>query len=144
MFKRKDYYRVLQQDSKGFTLPEVLIALGILGIISISFLAALSTASNATRIADKRATAESLARSQMEYVKNEAYDPNDPKLSQLSYEQDYESVPGYPGYEIKVEAERLDPRGDGTENDDGMQEITVFVKFSDQEVIVLEDYKVDR
>ena len=62
--------KAFQGSSRGFTLIEVLIALALMGIIAIAFLSGLSTSSMALIIADEHATAESLARSQMAYVKN--------------------------------------------------------------------------
>jgi len=59
----------LIKNERGFTFVEVVIALAILGVIAAGFLMALATASKAIIIADERTTAESLARSQMEYVK---------------------------------------------------------------------------
>ena len=127
------------KNEKGFALIEVIIAIALLGIIGIAFLGALSTASKALFLADERATAESLARSQMEYVKIQDYaatnDP--PQYSLLS------NIPD--NYTIAITPERLDPNGDGTGNDDGIQKITVTVgHLSKPSVIILEDYKVDR
>ena len=127
------------RNEKGFTLIEVIIAMALLGIIAIAFLGGLATASKAIIIADERATAESLARSQMEYVKNQDYDGvnNPPQYTLLS------DTPA--DYTIVIDAVRLDPNGDGTDNDDGIQKITVTVDHLEKpEVITLEDYKVDR
>ncbi len=127
------------RTEKGFSLMEVVIALALLGIVAVAFLGGLSTASRAIFTADERATAESLARSQIEDVKIQPYDGtnNPPGYAPLL------DIPE--GYEIYVTAERLDPKGDGTGNDDGIQKITVTVKHHDKpEVIKLVDYKVDR
>ncbi len=139
MLNAKRIYRIFRQNSRGFTLIEVLVAIVLLGIIGIAFFGGLSTASSALLLADERATAESLARSRMEYVKNQDYDANEPQ----SYEQGYVPVTGYPGYEIKVDAEPL------RNPDDGIQRITVTVKHNNKPIITsgnytLEDYKVDR
>ncbi len=125
------------KNEKGFTLIEVIIAVALLGVIAIAFLSALGTASLAIFIADERATAESLARSQMEYVKNQSYDDtnNPPQYSLLS------GIPG--GYTVNVTAESLN------NPDDGIQKITIVVSHLGKEIIssgnsTLEDYKVDR
>ena len=49
------------------------MALALLGIIAVTFLAAINVASRAILIADERTTAESLAKSQMEAIKEQDY-----------------------------------------------------------------------
>ena len=150
MLNWQSFYRLFGHNSKGFSIIEVLVALALLGIIAVAFLGGLATASKAMIIADERATAESLARSQMEDVKSQDYDKtNDPPVYQPLLD-----IP--PGYYIEIRAVRLDPEGDGTWNDelgipddDGIQEIIVTVKHGTEaetakEVLTLEDYKVDR
>jgi prepilin-type N-terminal cleavage/methylation domain-containing protein len=68
-------------NSRGFGLIEVLIALAILGVVAVAFLTALTTASTALILADERTTAESLARSQLESVKDQPYNPTPPQAS---------------------------------------------------------------
>jgi prepilin-type N-terminal cleavage/methylation domain-containing protein len=121
-------------SEKGFTILEVLVAIALLGILGVAFLGGLSTASKALFLADERTTAESLARSQMEYVKNEMYDDTDP------YKYAQTDVPSSddPAYTISVDAEPLNTP------DDGIQKITVTVNHHSKQVIILEDYKVDR
>jgi prepilin-type N-terminal cleavage/methylation domain-containing protein len=129
--------KAFQGRSRGFTLIEVLIAIALMGTIAITVLSALSTASLALITADKRATAESLARSQLEYVKNQGYDDinNPPQYVLLSAG----TIPD--DYDIVITAVRLDPEGDGTGDDDGIQKITVSVSRYGTAVITLEDYK---
>ena len=129
----------LMRNERGFSLIEVIIALALLGIIAVVFLGGLATASKAILVADVRTTAESLARSQMEHVKSQNYDKdNDPPQYTLLLSD----IPD--GYYIDITPERLDPNEDGTENDDGIQKITVTIKHGTEQVITLEDYKVDR
>jgi prepilin-type N-terminal cleavage/methylation domain-containing protein len=142
--------KAFRGSSRGFTLIEVLIALALMGIIAIAFLSALTTSSAAFIVADERATSESLARSQMEYVKNQDYiDYSDPDRDP----QDYDVLAVYPeGYAIEVVAEPIDPdtgepynEGEGAfERDDGIQNITVTVSHNDKVIITMEGYKVDR
>ena len=61
------------KGEKGLTLIEVVIALGILGIIAAAYLGGLANVSKSLMVADERATAESLARSQMEYIKSDNF-----------------------------------------------------------------------
>ena len=154
------------RNQKGFTLIELIVALALLGLIAIAYLGALATASTAIIISDERTTAESLARSQMEYVKNRDYSD-----SVWSYEVtssgrtvvggapswwDADNPPllssDYDGYVVDIIAEDFDADNDGTlevgiagDDDEGIRRITVTVEhLSKPEVIILEDYKVDR
>jgi len=83
--------RTLQGSSPGVTLVEVLIAIALIGAILTAFLSTLSAATAALIINDQRATAESLARSQMEFVKSQGYNSS----------RTYLKIPNIPaGYEI--------------------------------------------
>ena len=138
------------KNEKGFTLIEVIIAVALLGVIAVALLGALGTASLAMFIADERATAESLARSEMEYVKGANYTdaPWSPPSYELpgtppSWDMSHTLPTGYDGYTAHVTAEPLN----GT--DDGIQKITIVVSHLGKEIttsgnITLENYKVDR
>jgi len=117
----------LSGHSRGMSGIEVIIALGILGLIGVVFLGSLSTALKVSYLADEKSVAESLAQSEMEYVKS----------------QDYEDAPwsyntSSNGYTIQVAADALN------NPDDGIQRITVIIYHDTKEVLTLEDYKVDR
>ncbi len=101
-----------------------------------------------TLIVDKRATAESIARSQIEYVQGQLYinysDPHDV--------YDEVAPPPGSGYSIDFAANPIDPAsglsygqtGGIFEEDEGIQKITVTVKRYDESVLTIEDYKVYR
>ena len=126
---------------------EVVIAICLLGIIAISVLSALSTASAALIMADRRATAESLARTQMEYVKHSEYD-DVLEDGHPQYSLDPAITPLPPSYSVVTTAVRLD-QDENPNNDDGIQLITVTVTYyilgaENKEVerqFTLEDYK---
>lgn len=87
--------KAFQGRSRGFILIEVLIAIALIGIVAVAILGALSTSSKVLTIADERTTAESLARRQMEYVKNQGYSSTE------SDEPVYQKIGGIPeGYSI--------------------------------------------
>ena len=135
------------KKERGFTLVEVLISIAILGIIALAIFFGLSAASKTLFLADERTTAESLAKSRMEWVKNQPYDYGEPP----SYSGLYEPV-AYAGYAIWVDVALLDQEGDGLEDDDGLQKITVAVYHPYVEedtsqnrlVLSVEGYKADR
>jgi prepilin-type N-terminal cleavage/methylation domain-containing protein len=132
------------KDEKGFNLMEVALAMALMGVLAAAFLTALSTGSRAIFIADERATAESLARTQMEYVRQQNYDAN------LDHDPpQYDIISDIPdNFEISVSAERLDYKSDGTDNDDGIQSITVVVghvvEGETKEIYTLEGYRARR
>jgi len=148
--------RVFRGRSRGFSLIEVVIAIALIGIIGAAILSALSTASLALIIADQRATAESLARSQMEYVKNQLYID----YSKPGHEEYDVMAGGSENYDIDMTVEPLNPKtyepyGCDEETgvcayDEGIQMITVTVTYytvrGDNEMreqrYALEDYKV--
>jgi len=132
------------KGEKGFSLMEVALAMALLGVVAIAFLGGLATGSRAIMIADERATAESLARTQMEYIRQQNYDAN------LEHpEPQYSIIPDKPDdYEIAIDAERPDYKGDGEDNDDGIQHITVVVKHivegEPKEIFTLTGYRSRR
>jgi prepilin-type N-terminal cleavage/methylation domain-containing protein len=129
--------------SRGLTMIEVLIAIAILGIISITFLSALSTSSLSVGLADERTVAESLARRQMEYVKNQGYNP----ASVLNNNNPtYQKITGIPeGYSVwsvnrtgGVVADIVGIPWDSESNmwvvkDIGLQKISLVIKHKDRE-----------
>jgi len=124
---------VFRGKSKGVALMETMLAIALLGIVAVAFLGGISIAFKALFIADERTTAQSLAQSQMEYVKNCTYNNTDP----IPYEQTDES-PDYPGYTFSVNVTLLNPP------DVKIQKIIITIKHHEEDVLTLEDYKVDR
>ena len=141
------------KSEKGFSLIEVAIAIALLGIIATAYLGALATGSKAISIADERATAESLARTEMEYVRQQEYSgapwayelpPGTPPDPPSWWDPgDPHTLPeGYDGYTVSVSAVPLHII-DGQLTDDGLQEITVVVKHLDKPdaIVTLENYR---
>jgi len=123
----------LKRNETGVALIETLVALVVLGLVSTAFLSALATASKATIIANEQTTAESLVRSQIEYVKNCAYQyaaseyPVDPALT----------IPE--GWAVPPPIVEL-----VHETDDGIQKVTVTAEHNGEAVLSIEIHKVDR
>ena len=126
------------RGEKGFSLIETVVAVAIVAIVAVSFLSGLAASARATIVADEHTTASSLARSQMEDIKNQPYDDtNEPPV--------YSLISGIPsGYTVDIDADRLDPENDGFEDDDGIQKMVVTVERGGRTILTLEDYKVDR
>jgi len=118
----------------GVTFIETVVALAILGVIAVAFLNGLTTTSKSVFIADEHTTAESLAQSQMEWVKNASYSYNATTYSSAPIP----SGKDYLNYSTLITAEPL------RSPDDGIQKIIVTIKRSDKGVTILEGYKVDR
>lgn len=122
------FFKKLNCKENGFTLIEVLCALGILGMIAIGLFSALGTSLKTTGIADERATAKNLAESQMEYVK------------QLEWSNEYPpaEIPlEYSGYEATIDTPSPVDGRDGA-----LQKITVRVFHHGRELLQLEGYKL--
>ena len=127
-------------NQKGIGLVEVLIAVTIFGAIAVSLFIALNVSHRTTHSVNQQTTAESLTRAEMEYIKSCEYDDvNNPPVYGLDPNLDIPT-----GYSIEVTAERLDPNNDGTDNDDGIQKVTVEVDYDDELVVTTEGYKVKR
>ena len=117
----------------GATLIETMVALTVLSIVAVTFLSGLYTATKASIVADEQATAESLVRSQTEYIKNCAYQYDaseylvDPALT----------IPG--GWAIPPPV--VEPVH---ATDDGIQKVTVMAEHNGDAILSIGIYKVDR
>ncbi len=115
----------------GATLVETLVALAVLSTVVVTFLAGISTTSKAAFLVDTRATAMSLAQSQMEWAQSANYTSEYSPPSQPSRKD-------YINYSTNITTQSVN----GT--DDSIQKIIVTVKRSGETVIKLEGYKVYR
>ncbi len=125
---------IVSRGESGSTLLETLVALAILSIISVAFLSGLTTTSRAAIISDRRATAESLAQSQMETVKQAVYVYEATQYTPVQIPDDV----SYTGFSAAIVAEAIESP------DDGVQKITVTITRSGEDIYVLQGYKVDR
>ena len=135
----------LVSGQKGTTLIEVLIAIALLGMIAVPFLTALSTSSRALIIADERTTAESLVRSEIEYVKSQDYcdapwsynvtsDGSTPSSDSPCWPLGSHALPdNCKGYSLTVNASPI--------VGDGIRKITVTVWRDGEVVLITSTYK---
>jgi prepilin-type N-terminal cleavage/methylation domain-containing protein len=151
--------RAFRGSSRGFSLIEVTIAIALIGVIAVAILGAVSYASTVLIITDRQATAESLAKSQMEYVKNQGYEeaPNGGVATYSKITEITEIPYGYTISGLNRTGEDVNIRGipwssgNNTDvyEDSGLQKITVIVKYEIvrpenkvvEEQFVLEGYK---
>jgi type II secretory pathway pseudopilin PulG len=119
-----------RSGEEGVGLVETLIAVGILGLALTVLLAAVSTGSLAVSRTEERVTAENLARSQLEYTKSQGY--LTPPASYLTV------TPSPGGYGVAVDAASI------PNTNSAIEKITVTVSRDGRELLVVEDYKVDR
>ena len=139
----------LNRSQKGMTLIEVLIAIAILGIIAVPFLTALSTSSRALIIADERTTAESLVRSEIEYVRSQDYcnaswsynvtsTVSTPLSGLLCWSVESHALPdNCKDYSLTVNASPID------DDDVGIQNITVTVERDGEVVLTTSTYNTE-
>jgi prepilin-type N-terminal cleavage/methylation domain-containing protein len=142
----------LVSSQKGTTLIEVLIAIALLGLIAVPFLTALSTSSRGVIIADERTTAESLVRSEMEYVKNCDYHSTGfsyevpPTANNTPWGGFHALDDRYAGYSVNVTGVPIDPdTGEAlSSGDKNIQNITVRVYHwgEDEPVLTTSTYKI--
>ena len=121
------------KSQKGIALIETLVALGIFGLVAVTSLSGMATITQGNVIASERATAESLVRSEIEYVKqcDYQYDASEyPIDSTLTIPQGWSLAP--PAVE-PVHA-----------TDDGIQKITITAEHNGKSVLSIEIYKADR
>ena len=124
--RKKGQLKIIRQREKGFTLIEVVIAIGLLGIIVPALVLALATGVKVLVMTDIRETARDLAEAQMENVQKQTYDDthNPPIYATLTHVPD--------GFTLTLDSTRL---GDNTTADTGIQHITVTIKRGTDDVV---------
>jgi prepilin-type N-terminal cleavage/methylation domain-containing protein len=148
----KGFLKAVRKDEKGFNLMEVALAMALLGIVAVAYLGAMATGSRAIFTADERATAESLARTQIEYVRNKEYSSAPWNYTVTSTQRDstdpptwwdYDPTPllsdEYDGYTAIIDVGPLHVL------DDGIQVITVTVEHlvdgEMKEIFIIRGYR---
>ena len=114
---------------RGFGLVETLAAVAILGVVVVAFVVGLSSGAIAVREGNQELVAQSLAQTQLEYVKGYPYDPA---------ATTYPAVGRPEGYSICVEV------GSIPDTDTDIQKITVTISRDEEDILTVEDYKVNR
>jgi prepilin-type N-terminal cleavage/methylation domain-containing protein len=133
------------KNQRGFTLIEVVISIAVLFALSIAIYGYFEWSHRVFNHVDTRATAESLARSQMESIKAQTYNGTGTYIPISS--------PHVPPYTVSGNVSGNPTLfGTAVPSVDGLQRITIivtrtyFVRPGDQrtETVTLEGYKEDR
>ena len=117
------------QDERGLTLVESLVTIAIVGVALVAFAVALSTGALAVRESDQEVTAQSLARTQLEYIKGYSYNPA---------ATTYPTVNTTGDYSISVAVTPVPGAGAN------IQKVTANISRDGQVLLTVEDYKVNR
>lgn len=117
-------------NQNGYTLVELLITIVVIATSFTAFAVGLSTGALAVSEDDKEVTAQSLARSQMEYIKYIDYDQN---------ADTYPAIDTPDGYSITVAVADID--ADGNKR---IQKVTTNIYKDGVLLLTVVDYKVDR
>jgi prepilin-type N-terminal cleavage/methylation domain-containing protein len=111
---------------KGSTLLEVLVALALLGIISVLFLSGVANSSTARVAADERVSAKILAESLIDNIKKQGYES--------SYNI---AIPSeFAGYSADLTVESM--------ANGHIQKLSITIRHLDHNALTLESFKVDR
>ena len=115
------------RSEKGVTLVEVAISIAVFGIVALSIVSYFKWSLGVFGYADRKATSESLARTQIEQIKNDPW----------SDTGEYPLITHPSGYSVTYSFSSVST---------SLQKITVTAARSDApaEAVVLEGYKANR
>ena len=129
--------RLWVQDERGLGLVESIVAVAIVGTAVVSFVVAMSSGTIAVREGEEEMVAQGLAQTQLEYVKGYSYDSEAITYPTVDELEGY-NIPE--GYNISVKVDYVSD----TDNDTDIQEITVTISRDGEDILAVEDYKVNR
>lgn len=127
-------------SEKGATLVEELVTVAIIAFGLVILVAMITTGVIGVRQVDDLVVAETLARSQLELVKDASYEA-DPGTTP------YPSVTGVPGYVVSISIEYWNATTSSFSTslrNDGLQRVTVTVSSSGDTLAQTAAFKVDR
>ncbi len=143
--RREQTRQLAMKKQTGHTLLEVVVAMVLLSVVVGGVIAAPHVSQGSSPNAALLANAQALADAQMEYVSACAYDDvNDPPQYGLNPDLPLNEPPYDGNYQVSTNAVRVDVSGNGTDDDEGIQRVTVAVSAYGDLVLSLEDNKFKR
>jgi len=130
----------VKKSQNGFILIEILLGLALLGIITVGILNGLSTAFKGIDVSQERVAAESLAKSQIEYIRVQNfirvadYNPEDPATRYELVDVPADLVAA--GYAVEIDPPQTVISGNLTGGFE-LQSITVAVKRNDKGKLIV-------
>ena len=118
----------------------MLVAVGILAMVGVAFMAALGTGYQSQDLTRERVTGENLARAALEKIRSLPYEDT---AIPSPYEDDLLTVPTPVGYSISVTTEYF-CAPEPCDFDDYLQKNTVTVSRGGKPVVTVEDLKAKR
>ena len=127
----------------GQTLLEVVVAMVLLSLVVGGVIAAPHVSQGASPDPAVLTNAEALAGAQLEYVNACAYDDiNNPPHYGLAPSLRLNEPPYNGNYQVSTKAIRVDVSGNGTDDDEGVQRVTVAVSAYGDAVLTFENDKL--
>ena len=121
--------RLRQHDEQGMTMLEALVSVGILGIVVMTMIFAMSGGALAVRENREEVTVQNLARNQMEYIKDLPY---------VAGATTYPTISTPSDYSITIAVTSIL----GTSED--VQKVTANISRNSVLLMTISDYKVNR
>jgi type II secretory pathway pseudopilin PulG len=121
--------RVNTGCERGITLVEAAVAVALLGGVILTMVLSMSGGALAVREDDREVIAQGLARTEMEYVKECAYDPD---------AVTYPAVTAPEGYSIDISVAAVPGAGED------IQKVTADIINNGETILTIQDYKVNR
>jgi len=144
----------LHRAERGVSLMETLVALFILSAVGVAVIAGVYTTVKANEVARTQITAESLARTELEYISSQPFStgwtsytsppPTVHPSCPVGWDTAHTMPTGYTGYSITISPSELvlgtDPGGTMSNK----QKITAVVSYNGGQVISISTYLAER
>jgi len=133
------------KSESGISFIEILVSLSIVAVITVAFINGMSGAFKGIEISQERVAAESLAKSQIEYIKVQdfvsvaTYNPGDPAKSYALIDIAADLIAA--GYSVEIDPPQIVISG-GEEGFE-LQSISVVVKRHAESKLRMSFYRVD-